>query len=77
VAEKMKKVDKLIREIKRNREEILETFARAYLAETGLKPSEVVMCIQDGGGFQKIWFARQNEAYLNSPLVAGRLKLKQ
>jgi hypothetical protein len=39
---------------------ILEDFSRAYLAETGLKPSEIVMVWQDlGPGNTKIWFEKK------------------
>ena len=48
-------IDKVIKEIGSKRAKILDDFARAYLAETGLKPSEVVL-IEHQKEDKVMWF---------------------
>lgn len=48
----------LIKNIIDRRSKILEDFAQAYIAETGLMPSEIEMCEQNSG-FEIRWFFRK------------------
>ena len=42
----MKYLENILKEIRDNKNQILDDFAKAYLAETGLNPSEVEMVEQ-------------------------------
>lgn len=55
------KIFKIAREIGQKRDEILEEFAKAYLAETQLLPSEVEMVWQQTFGpcESHIWFRKR------------------
>ena len=57
--EGMIEIDKIIKEINNNKLKILEAFATAYLSETGLMPSQVVMCEQTKDNVHKIWFEKK------------------
>jgi len=43
-----KKIEEYLKEVRNKRNSILEEFTKAYLAETGLKPSEVEMITELG-----------------------------
>jgi hypothetical protein len=70
-------IDELVRNIAARKAEILNDFAEAYLAETGLKPSEVELCETRGPlGFS--WkFRRREESPLPSDVGLLKWKLKQ
>jgi hypothetical protein len=55
----MKPINKLVRDIQKNRHKILEDFSKAYLAETGLKPSQVILCESFDGSRYKWWFKKK------------------
>lgn len=52
-------------ELQRQRAEVTEIFLRAFLAETGLKPSECELCssfhFENGNMVQKIWAQKRKE----------------
>lgn len=51
-------IDEIMKRIASKSAEIQERFAEAYLAETGLKPSEVELCQQNRGN-EVVWFFRK------------------
>ncbi len=55
----MTAIDALVKTIIDKRSEILEDFARAYVAETGLLPSEIELCEQRQPDKIVYWFRRK------------------
>lgn len=54
----LRMIDEVVREVIGNKDKVLEDFARAYIAETGLMPSEIEMVQQDRGR-EFVWFFRR------------------
>lgn len=53
-------IEKIVQKIANQRSKILERFLEAYLAETGLMPSECELCeVHDGLSHR--WFFRKRE----------------
>lgn len=55
------RMDKLVKDILTKRGEILEEFAEAYIAETGLKPSQIILHEQRSFDGERIswWFEKK------------------
>ncbi len=51
-------IEELVSQIQAKRNQILEDFARAYVAETGLHPSECELCEQWQGDKMVWWFRK-------------------
>lgn len=61
------KVEDQVKDILDNRARILEDFAKAYLAETGLKVNEVRMCRRMEPDGETIWFEPFKDVCQNTP----------
>jgi hypothetical protein len=57
----MSEIETLIADIANRRAQILEDFTRAYLAETGLRPSECELC-ERRDGMTLRWYFRKRES---------------
>lgn len=56
----LESLNEILEEIRRNRAQILEDFTRAYIAETGLPPTQIELCEQRDGAMTR-WFFRKRE----------------
>jgi hypothetical protein len=55
-------LDSILRPIRDKRTEILEAFSKAYLAETGLLPSQCELVeVRNADGWTFTWFFRKRE----------------
>ena len=56
-------IEQMVAKLAEKRNEILENFSKAYLAETGLLPSEVELCCQElpvnNGIIEHVYFFRR------------------
>ena len=62
-----KKIEDVVREVSLKQHKVLEDFAKAYMAETGLKASEIVLCQQQLPDKIKFWFESKEEAAKRIP----------
>jgi hypothetical protein len=54
-------IEKKLKQIANKRNKILEQFTKAYLAETGLKPSEIMLVQSFSPTEVKWWFEKKGE----------------
>lgn len=73
-------VDAIVQDLMQRRNQFKEEFCKAYLADTGLGPSDVVLCQQlrqeeDGGFVDRFWFEPKSKIFQSfdekSPLYTG------
>lgn len=57
-------VEEMVKKLREKKHEIIEAFAKAYLAESGLMPSEVELCCQEtrnGNLIEHVYFFRRKQ----------------